>query len=774
MIFWRLRRTARPLLPHVIAQPPETLLAGAAFVALHYLGFVGPLPLAELLGLLAVAGMTDAFAQARWGPGSDLRQLHARLALEMAATSVVIYAIGWGPALAVGYMVVAAEDLRSGGSQVWRPAIFWSVAWMAVGQLAVAAGIAPTYIPAPYVHGLAALAALGLAFVIRMLGLKTASLEAETAQRAQAEEAVRHNEERFRSLVQNSSEIVTVLDPAGHVTYVSPSVQRLLGYRPDEGKDAFGLHLVHPDDLASAHDFFGAVLANPGVDHTTELRVRRADGNWRWHEVTARNLLADPAVGGIVANWDDITERRAYQDRLAYEARHDALTGLANRTAFIERLERAVEMAPPGGRSPVVLFADLDHFKVVNDSLGHHLGDQVLQEAGRRLQTCAGAAGVVARLAGDEFTVLLAHLPDPDEAARVAERIVAEMGKPMEIGGREILITASVGVARGGDGADSAEDLLRNADLAMYMAKEGGRARTATYDRHFTPAFQERMELEAGLRSALNRQEFVLHYQPIVSLRSGRVTGFEALIRWQHPDRGLLGPATFIKLAEDSGFIVPLGRWVLAEACRFLVAHRQPARRRRGGAPHLTVSVNVSPVQLNHPSFPADVAQIVRTSGVNPACLIIELTEGLVVEPARVVPVLNALHDQGVAIALDDFGTGFSSLSYLRDLPLDYVKIDRSFVTNLSANASALAVVTAVSELARKLGLATVAEGVETPAEADSLAALGCDYAQGYLFARPSPAQEAVRFIACDQLAGGPAAAKASCRRPRCAGIADC
>ncbi|HEY2430044.1 MAG TPA: EAL domain-containing protein [Acidimicrobiales bacterium] len=730
--------------------PLEIAATAAAFVGLHWLHLVGSLPILTVIALLGAAGAATVAAQRRWPADCSDRGLHRRLAVEMAAATVVMYAIGWGPTLALGYIVVAADDMRLCGSRAWRPAATWCVFGMAGGQIAVAVGAVPTYVATPYVHGLAVLAALAVVFVVRLLGIKTQAVEEEAGQRAAAEEGLRQSEERFRSLVQNASDVITVVDATGQVTFVSPSVERVLGFDPEIYIRGDGLRYTHEEDSARASEIMIAALADPSRDHVSELRLQHADGTWRWHEVTMRNLLDVPAVRGLVVNHRDITERKAYQDRIAHEARHDALTGLANRTAFFERLEQALARARRHRTGVAVLFVDLDRFKLINDSLGHVIGDRVIVQVARQLTEGRRAEDTVARLSGDEFTVLLEDVPDPAHAARAAERIAERLRQPVYLGDRRLVVTASVGVAVSACGTETAEELLCQADLAMYAAKEAGRARATVFDADATPQFVDRVDLEAGLRSAVDRNELVLHYQPIVDVHTREVRGFEALVRWQHPARGLLAPAHFIGVAEETGLIVPVGRWVLQEACATLAEWRA-----EHGRPSLTMSVNVSAVQLYQPGFAAEVADALAAHGLPAANLVLEITESILLRPEAAAEVLGQLHELGIKLAMDDFGTGYSSLAYLRRLPLDFVKIDRTFVADLGSETADVAIIRAIAELARNLGLVTVAEGVETERQAEVLDGLACHLAQGYHFARPAPREVVERILSTEVSVAG-------------------
>jgi diguanylate cyclase (GGDEF)-like protein/PAS domain S-box-containing protein len=708
----------------------EVILTALAFFVLQKVGALSGTPFWVYAVLLCVGSALTASMNNLWGNECGGWRAQSQLAANVLVTTAVIYATGWGPTLAIGYMFIATDAIKRRGSGAARPIAVWSAVGIFLGEVAIALDIAPTRISAPAVHGLAALAGLGAGFAIHTMGVATARKE-------QAEAEVRRSEERFRSLVQNASDVVAVVNPAGLVEYVSPGIRRL-GFHSDElvrlGREHLA-SLLHPDDVAKTTEVFGDLLADPGGRvFRQELRLRHVDGSWRWHEVSYTNLIAHPSVQGIVVNFHDITERREYEERLAHEARHDPLTGLPNRKSFLERLAQGLARARRQQGGVAVIFVDLDRFKLINDSLGHNLGDRFLVEVARRLPTCVRPEDTVARLSGDEFTILIEDLADPSDAVRTAERIAEVFRQPVPVDSGELVVTASVGVAVSTAGADSAEDLLCQADLAMYAAKESGRARAVLFDRGATPQFVDRVELEAGLRSALERDELEMHYQPIVALPSGELNGYEALLRWRHPARGLLGPASFVGLSEETGLIIPVGRWALRTACQALARLQVDGRREQ-----LTMSVNVSAVQLHQPGFTADVAAALDEAGVAAECLVLEITESVLVRADATCGVLAELHDLGVKLALDDFGTGYSSLAYLRRLPLDFIKIDRSFVAHLDREGADTAIVRAIVDLAHTLGLTTIGEGVETDEQAQALAELGCSLAQGFLYAEPGP-----------------------------------
>ncbi|MBV9410221.1 MAG: EAL domain-containing protein, partial [Acidimicrobiia bacterium] len=457
----------------------------------------------------------------------------------------------------------------------------------------------------------------------------------------------------------------------------------------------------------------------------------------------------DPSVSGIVANQRDITERRAFQEQLTRQAYHDALTGLPNRALFQSRLEVALARAARHQRTMAVLFVDLDRFKIINDSLGHEIGDDLLVAVAGRLRSAVRDEDTVARLSGDEFTVLLEEVEDEEEAARVAQRIIEDVRQAIDLDGHQVFVGASVGIALSNSGEDRAEDLLRDADLAMYRAKERGRSRYEIFEMTMGARARLRLDLESELRRALERDELVLNYQPEVSLRSGRIIGAEALVRWEHPERGLLMPDEFIPMAEETGLIIPLGRHVLLKACEQAVNWQE---RFGMGAP-ARVSVNVSGRQL--PTLVRDVARVLGRTGLDPRSLVLEITESVVMDdPEAAIPTFQALRQMGVALAIDDFGTGYSSLSWLKHFPISTLKVDKSFVQGLGVDPADRAIVQSVLTMAECLDVSVTAEGIETADQAAELVGLGCLSGQGYYYARPQPCEEMDRLLAESALLG--------------------
>ncbi len=467
--------------------------------------------------------------------------------------------------------------------------------------------------------------------------------------------------------------------------------------------------------------------------------MRHKDGTWRYIEMVANNLLEDASVGGIVLNSRDITERTTLRDRLQHQAFHDPLTGMPNRALFLDRLKHALVRASRRQESVTVMFLDLDNFKVINDSLGHQGGDQLLIAIGERLKQCLRPADTAARLGGDEFTVLLDELTDTKDALEIAKRIQANLQAPLDLDGHEVFTTVSIGIVISTAETEHPETVLRDADVAMYRAKTSGKAQYAIFDRSMNQHALERLQLASDLRHAIDRGELRVFFQPLIDLPSGRISGTEALVRWQHPGRGLLLPGAFIQLAEETGMIMSIGMWVLEEACR----QTRLWQDQHAQEPPLTVSVNVSARQFQHPTLANDVAGILARTGLAPQCLELELTESILMENAQAnLATLQQIKQLGVQLAIDDFGTGYSSLAYLKQFPIDILKVDRSFIDQLGHPTSDNAIVEAIRTIALALNLNIVGEGIENANQLAHLQRLGYHRGQGYYFARPVAAAD--------------------------------
>jgi diguanylate cyclase (GGDEF)-like protein/PAS domain S-box-containing protein len=550
---------------------------------------------------------------------------------------------------------------------------------------------------------------------------------------------------RFEAMVEQGSDLLVLTDSAGMQTYASPALEHLLGYGRDAPAAQHLAELASSDDRSILRDLLAQALRSSKAG-PADLRLRHADGSTRTMEVNVVDLHGVREVGAVLWSAHDVTDRRQLEAELERSSFEDALTGLANRAMFGDRVEQALSRAARTGHTTAVLLADLDGFKAVNDSLGHEVGDTVLVEMAARLTSCARPGDTVGRMGGDEFAILLEDLADIRLAQTVADQVVEIVRQPMRVADTEIRLGVSIGIARSVAGGDTAQAMVRNADVAMYAAKSQGRGCWAHYDADVHAHAEEQRQLSAALDGALERHELEVYYQPTLTLATGEVEGTEALLRWHHPQLGLLQPATFIPLAEQSGQIVPIGRWVLEQAC--LQARtwqtRFPSLRPRN------MCVNLSGRQFADPTLVADIASILRATLVDPQTIVLEITETVVMCDVDMVTTrLHELKDLGVRLAIDDFGTGYSSLAYLREFPVDILKIDRSFVEAASSGAAGgEALVRAIVDLAAGLHLATIAEGIEHQDQADFLMSLGCTTGQGYLFARPMPSAALARLLA--------------------------
>ncbi len=543
-------------------------------------------------------------------------------------------------------------------------------------------------------------------------------------------------EARFGSLVRHSSDLVLILEADGRIQYASPSTERILGHPPADLVGVAFRSLVHPDDAEAAERLIAELRDAGRTPLRAEWRIQRADEVWRSFETVGTNLVEEPLIGGIVLNARDVSERRALQDQLAHQAFHDPLTDLPNRALFEDRVDSALTRIPRHERGVAVFLLDLDDFKRVNDSLGHHAGDTLLIGVAERLIASIRSTDTAARLGGDEFALLLDEV-DAVAIDEIVVRIEAALREPFLVDGTTVHTSASIGIATSSSGLATTRELLRGADVAMYSAKSRGKGDHVTFQPSLHEEVVQRVRLDSDLRRAVENGEFVVHYQPVVALRDREIVGTEALVRWAAPDRGLISPAAFIGLAEETGLIVPLGTFVLHQACRQM----RDWQARFPDARRLSVGVNVSARQTLHPGFPQAVADALALAELPPESLTIEITEGtLMRDTETTMHQLAALKELGVRLAIDDFGTGYSSLGYLSRFQVDVLKIDKSFIDRIDTHRDARALARAIVELGRSLKLRTVAEGVERPDQADMLVRFGCELAQGFLFAPPMDA----------------------------------
>jgi diguanylate cyclase (GGDEF)-like protein len=566
-----------------------------------------------------------------------------------------------------------------------------------------------------------------------------ARLELAVTRAASAGEALRDSEARYRTVVEDVREVIFRIDGEGRWTLLNRAWEELTGHPVAISLGRPMLEFVHPADRENHADLVRPTAAGVMNAYRHELRVPGADGTTIWVEVHARPLHDEAgSYVGMSGTLTDVTARRVLEERLLVQAFHDELTGLANRALFKDRLEHALTRRLQTHRLVGLLYLDVDRFKTVNDSLGHTAGDALLIAIAHRLRSVLRPEDTIARLGGDEFAILVEDVRLPDETLALAERVLSAFEAPFDLEGRQMTVRSSVGVVVASSGDRTADDLLRDADVAMYRAKVGGRGSYALFEPSMQSEVAARMELEADLRDAVEREMLTVAYQPIVSLPDGRTVGVEALARWQHPVRGNVPPLVFIPCAEDSGLIVALGRWMLRRAC----ADVAELRRSNGAARDLRLSVNVSPRQLSDSGFVRDVLAALRDSGLPTGALDLEVTESVVLDCGEDgVERLSNLRAAGVGIALDDFGTGYSSLGNLRTLPIDQLKVDRTFVAEMLEGGVESAVVEAVVRLGAALGVSVVAEGIEDQAVADRLAQLGCPFGQGFLFGRPGPVE---------------------------------
>jgi diguanylate cyclase (GGDEF)-like protein/PAS domain S-box-containing protein len=565
----------------------------------------------------------------------------------------------------------------------------------------------------------------------------------DITERKLAEKAHRESEERFHWLVEGVKDhAVFMLDPAGRVTSWNSGVKRVLGYDESEFIGQQFSCIFTPEDILAGEPRQELKRAESEGQADNERWHLRKDGTRIWATGTVTPLQNETKnLHGFAVVMRNNTERRMAEERTAHEAAHDSLTGLPNRAFFMDLLRRAIARSR---RHPnyqfAVLFLDLDRFKNINDSLGHVIADQLLVEIGQKLETTLRPEDLVARFGGDEFVIFLDDIRDVRDATRVASRIHEELETPFNLGGNEVFTSTSIGIALSLHGYERPEDCLRDADTAMYRAKARGKARHEIFDTSMHDHAVALLQLETDLRRAVERREFRVHYQPIVLLNSGRIAGFEALVRWQHPERGLLPPAEFMAVAEETGLILPIGQWVLGEACRQIRVWQGQS----GADPPLSISVNLSSKQFLQPELSERISQVLLVSGCDAHTLKLEITESVVMENAgEAIAMIGQLRDMGVEIYMDDFGTGYSSLSYLHRFPVDTMKIDRSFINRMIARDENSEIVRTIVALAHSLRMDVIAEGVETEEQLIHLRALQCEYGQGYYFSKPVDAEAA-------------------------------
>ncbi|MBA4143250.1 MAG: EAL domain-containing protein [Nitrosospira sp.] len=554
----------------------------------------------------------------------------------------------------------------------------------------------------------------------------------DITQRGQAEA----DKAQLAAIVESSYDAIIVKDLDGIITNWNAGAERIFGYRADEIIGSSISRLIPPDRVEEAARIMSFIKQGRLTEHFETVRLGKGG---KAIDVSVTISPVKDSAGNIIAASKvarDITQRKESQERIRYLAHYDSLTGLPNRALLADRMRIAIGNAARYSYRLALLFVDLDRFKLVNDSLGHDVGDKLLKIVAERMQSVGRQTDTISRVGGDEFIVLLSQIANAEDAARIAEKLIAALSQPYTIEEHELVVTASVGISIYPDSGKDTGTLLRNADASMYSAKEAGRNRYHFYSEDLTSGASERLNLERDLRGAVEREEVFVVYQPQIELATGRVIGAEALMRWRNPKRGLVSPASFIPLAEDTGLILSLGEHILRESCL-------QARQWRDSGAKVIVAVNVSAVQFRQKNFTGVVLGVLADTGLPPKCLELEVTESVVMQGVEsVVHKMRILDNHGIKVAIDDFGTGYSSLSYLRQFPVDRLKIDQSFIRDLPDNTDATAIVCAIVGMGRSLGLRVIAEGVETEAQANFLQSIGCEEGQGYLYAKPMEAND--------------------------------
>jgi diguanylate cyclase (GGDEF)-like protein/PAS domain S-box-containing protein len=660
------------------------------------------------------------------------------------AVAAALFSLAW-----LVFGLSAHSYLRSGTAAAvpatvaaWPGAPFAPTAAAAVGYAVLTRGFVDRLSPDLSVLVVVGVALTG-ALLLRQL------VAARAGARLAAERATRANEARFRSLVENASDMILVVGEDGRIRFHTPSAERFFGRAGEDIEGESLVELVHPEDREVAQGLVRDALARPGTTSGAEWRMSRDGQEWHFVEARANVVPGDPNLAGAIVTLRSVHERKVLEERLSYQAFHDPLTNLANRVLFTERLEHALQLARRGARPVSVIFVDLDDFKNVNDSLGHAVGDQLLVELAQRFVGCVRAEDTAARLGGDEFAVLVEQGGGIEAAAQLAERVQGAVRLPFGVAGREIVLGASLGIASS-EGGDAAGDLLRNADVAMYQAKQAGKGQVVRFEAGMHAAVRARLEIEGELRVVVERGELALVFQPLVALATRRIVGAEALLRWDHPSRGRLRPAEFLSAAESAGVMPAIEAWVVGEACR--AAAEWPSVDRAGERPLL--SINVSARLLASPDLGPLVERALAASGLAPGRLVLEITEEAAVSDAPTTfRAMRRLQAAGVRLALDDFGTGYSSLGYLGQMPVDVLKLDKRFVDGVAEGGDSHLLTRGIIDLARALRKLVVAEGIEQEVQAERLLEYGCTLGQGFLFSVPVQAEELAQQLEKDAAA---------------------
>jgi diguanylate cyclase (GGDEF)-like protein/PAS domain S-box-containing protein len=743
-------------------------LLDAAIVALGAASVVNALATAYGGGIINILESRNVLRIA--GPASDLLTLSglALVWIRRERESIPGWVHGIGIALTFGLVADVYYALPVGDTHPspWFVEAAWFANWAALGVGATRAlrpartASRPDVVSRlPYIFAAASFAQLAVAVAMDnrnailastiMAGVVTALvllrqiITLRDVAALQGERAEQRADSRMAALVKHGNDLLAILAPDLTMQYLSPSHEWILGVAPSIGLGRSVFFAVYRDDHQLVRECLNRLLSGDAQRESMVVRLRHASGDWRWVEVVASNQIDEPAIQGLVLNSRDITERKQLEEQLLSQALRDPLTGLGNRRLFSDRVAHAVARQRRQHDSVAVILLDLDQFKLVNDTFGHAKGDALLVAVADRLRKVTRTGDTVARLGGDEFAILLQDLSQPDEADATADRVLHAFDAPFQLDGRDVTIGASLGIAWATEG-QSVDDLVTDADVAMYAAKHGGRNRTERFSGAMRANIAERHDVEAALRGAFARNEMQIVYQPVVDLVNGRISGAEALLRWQHPELGLLLPSRFISIAEQSDLIVQLGRDVIyraaGDAARFRDACAASSR--------LRVAVNLSARQLVSDDLVTDIQSALAAASLTGAALAVELTETMLGSYEQaIVDRLRALRGIGVRIALDDFGTGYSSLSHLRHYPIDVLKVDQSFVSLAPEAGTAGRVARAIVSIGHSLSMRTVAEGVETREQLEKLRAIGCALGQGYLFSRPLPADDFIQLL---------------------------
>jgi diguanylate cyclase (GGDEF)-like protein/PAS domain S-box-containing protein len=719
-------------------------LAFLLILALEHFGVIAKYSPWLWFGLFLTIALLNVVADKAFDrrPNASRRQI--RLALHAATATAVIYMTGWGPILIPAYSIGALVTISREGSRSWKSTFSWSVLGVTIGQTFIAVGWVSCFLSLRDAQAIAIMNVFLLYFILHMASGTVARREvAEESARA-SEQSLRRSEERFRALVQNSTDAILVVDVNRAISYASPSVSDLLGMSFEELLGADPLGYIHSREVHEVQAQIHEDLLNSSVSQPIEVKMQSTSGQMRDVEAVVTNLLDDPAVEGFVINMRDITDRKVTERLLIRQAHQDGLTGLPNRVSILKQADVMLERCRVGGKHLAVFFIDLDYFKDINDTLGHETGDEVLRVVAHRLASRLRPGETLGRIGGDEFVVCV-EAPDSEEiVGSIAKRLQSALEKPIAAvgqGGPLLELTISIGAAHGLP--ESASELLREADMALYQAKLAGRDAWVTFEPDMRSSALRRLQLQSELATALDQCQFSLLYQPIIDIDDGQMPKVEALVRWEHPVRGTVAPDEFIPALEQSGHIVQLGAWVMDEACR------QATQWWSRG--HLvTIGINASARELQGQDFVPGVLSALKRHRLAPEALTIEITEhGLLHATEMAGRNLALLKRHGIRVAIDDFGTGYSSLAYLLQFDVDALKIDKSFVAAMEHSEHAMAVVRAILQLGRTLGLEVIAEGVEDSEQLALLRAEGCRFGQGHLFSRPVPAS-----IVGDRLAG--------------------